>query len=58
VSADDGEIIEFSQEGFEQDKTFTALCELGGTDVGDVDHMVSETLIRGMYRYWREVMEL
>jgi len=20
-------------------------------------HMVTETLIRGMYRYWREVME-
>ena len=28
-----------------------------GTEVGDSDHMVTETLIRGMYRYWREVME-
>jgi salicylate 5-hydroxylase large subunit len=21
------------------------------------DHMVSETLVRGMYQYWRQVME-
>jgi salicylate 5-hydroxylase large subunit len=58
VSADDGEVIEFSQEGFEQDAGFTTLCELGGTDVGPTEHMVTETLIRGMYRYWREVMDL
>lgn len=58
VSADDGEVIEFSQEGFRQDCDFTTFCELGGTGVGNTDHMVSETLIRGMYRYWREVMAL
>jgi salicylate 5-hydroxylase large subunit len=58
VSADDGEVIEFSQEGFTQDKDFATLCELGGVDVGPTDHMVTETLIRGMYRYWREVMAL
>jgi len=58
VSADDGEVIELSQRGFVQDQEFAALCELGGTDVAGSDHMVTETLIRGMYRYWREVMEL
>jgi salicylate 5-hydroxylase large subunit len=58
VSADDGEVIEFSQDGFEQDKAFSTLCELDGTGVGPTDHAVTETLIRGMYRYWREVMEL
>lgn len=58
VSADDGEVIEFSQEGFEQDQDFETMCELGGTDIGNTDHMVTETLIRGMYKYWREVMEL
>ena len=51
-------MIEFSQEGFEQDKDFATLCELDGTGIGPTDHMVTETLIRGMYRYWREVMEL
>jgi salicylate 5-hydroxylase large subunit len=57
VSADDGEVIELSQEGFEQKPFHRALAELGGRDVGDTDHMVTETLIRGMYRYWREVMD-
>lgn len=57
VSADDGEVIEFSQQGFEQKPHHRTLAELGGREVGDTDHMVTETLIRGMYQYWREVME-
>jgi len=57
VSADDGEVIELSQAGFESKPQHRALAELGGREVGDTDHMVTETLIRGMYRYWREVME-
>jgi salicylate 5-hydroxylase large subunit len=57
VSADDGEVIEFSQQGFEQKPYHRTLAELGGREVGDTDHMVTETLIRGMYQYWREVME-
>ncbi|MBT9507833.1 aromatic ring-hydroxylating dioxygenase subunit alpha [Rhodoferax sp.] len=57
VSADDGEVIEFSQQGFEQKPFHRALAELGGRDVGETDHMVTETLIRGMYEYWRKVME-
>ena len=57
VSADDGEVIEFSQEGFESKPFHRALAELGGHGVEDTEHMVTETLIRGMYRYWREVMD-
>ena len=57
VSADDGEVIEFSQQGFEQKPYHRTLAELGGREVENTDHMVTETLIRGMYRYWREVME-
>jgi salicylate 5-hydroxylase large subunit len=30
---------------------------MGGRDVGGADHMVTEALIRGMYQYWRKVME-
>ena len=56
-SADDGEVIEFSQSGFASKPFHRTLAELGGREVGDTDHMVTETLIRGMYRYWREVME-
>jgi salicylate 5-hydroxylase large subunit len=58
VSADDGEVIEFSQQGFEQKPYYRTMVELGGTEVGETDHMVTETLIRGMYRYWRRVMEV
>jgi salicylate 5-hydroxylase large subunit len=57
VSADDGEVIEFSQQAFESRPDHRTLAELGGHGVADADHMITETLIRGMYRYWREVME-
>ena len=57
VSADDGEVIEFSQQAFETKPEHRMLVELGGRDVGETDHMVTETLIRGMYEYWRKVME-
>lgn len=57
VSADDGEVIELSQKGFEQKPFHRTLAEMGGREVGDTDHMVTETLIRGMYEYWRKVME-
>ena len=57
VSADDGEVIEFSQQSFESKPFHRTLAELGGRTVADTDHMVTETLIRGMYAYWRKVME-
>jgi salicylate 5-hydroxylase large subunit len=57
VSADDGEVIEFSQQAFESKPFHRAVAELGGREVEDTEHMVTETLIRGMYRYWRSVME-
>jgi salicylate 5-hydroxylase large subunit len=57
VSADDGEVIEHSQSSFERKPFHRVLAVLGGREVGDTDHMVTETLIRGMYRYWREVMQ-
>jgi salicylate 5-hydroxylase large subunit len=56
VSADDGEVIEWSQEGFEQKQAHRSVIEMGGHDIADADHMVTETLIRGMYNYWRKVM--
>ncbi len=56
VSADDGEVIELSQFGFEQKPSHRAVAELGGYGCENTDHMVTETLIRGMYDYWRKVM--
>jgi salicylate 5-hydroxylase large subunit len=58
VSADDGEVIEFSQQNFRADDAPHTLVELGGRDVADTEHQVTETLIRGMYAYWRRVMEI
>lgn len=57
VSADDGEVIEFSQSGFAQKPWHRSVAELGGKTAENTDHMVTETLIRGMYAYWRRVME-
>jgi salicylate 5-hydroxylase large subunit len=57
VSADDGEVIEFAQQAFAANGQARTVSELDGLDVQATPHMVTETLIRGMYRYWREVME-
>ena len=57
VSADDGEVIQFSQDGFRQwGEDGETLCELGGTGTEPTEHMVTETLIRSMYGYWKKVM--
>jgi salicylate 5-hydroxylase large subunit len=58
VSADDGEVIEMSQQGFAHAPDESALVVMGGRAVESVDHMVTEVGIRGMYRYWRQVMAL
>jgi len=58
VSADDGEVIEFSQRGFRQHEGRSTVVELDGRGTGGADHTVTETLIRSMYRYYREVMEV
>jgi salicylate 5-hydroxylase large subunit len=59
VSADDGEVIEFSQQGAQRRPDRESLIELGGRDTATrTEHMVTETLIRGMYAYWRRVMQV
>jgi len=58
VSADDGEVIAFVQEAFAANPQARTVSELDGRDVKPTDHMVTETLIRGMAAYWRQVMEL
>ena len=58
VSADDGEVIEFSQDSFTSNigNDESTVVELGGRTAENTDHMVTEGLIRGMYGYWRSVM--
>jgi salicylate 5-hydroxylase large subunit len=57
VSADDGEVIEFVQQAFEANRGARAVAQLDGHEVRATDHMVTETLIRGMFEYWRGVMK-
>jgi salicylate 5-hydroxylase large subunit len=58
VSADDGEVIECVQQSFASIPEGNVYNELGGRGVHEhTDHMVTETLVRGMYDYWRKVME-
>ena len=57
VSADDGEVIAFAQQAFAAHPEARTVSELDGLDVKGTDHMVTETLIRGMYRYWQQVMQ-
>ncbi len=58
VSADDGEVIEFVQQAYAANGDARTISEQDGSGVQATPHMVTETLIRGMYRYWREVMGL
>jgi salicylate 5-hydroxylase large subunit len=50
-------VIELLQKAFESKPFHRTLAGLGGRDVADADHVVTETLMRGMYRIWREIME-
>ena len=58
VSLDDSEMMEFSQHGVAASPDGATVLELGGHDVADAPHMITETAIRGFYRYYRTVMEL
>ncbi|MDH3700318.1 MAG: aromatic ring-hydroxylating dioxygenase subunit alpha [Alphaproteobacteria bacterium] len=58
VSIDDSEVMEFSQDGISAFPDNEGILEMGGYDTDDVDHIVTESAIRGFYKYYREVMAL
>lgn len=58
VSVDDSEMMEFSHAGLSPAPDAAAVLELGGREVADTPHMITETAIRGFYRHYREVMGL
>ena len=58
VSIDDSEAMLLSQAGIAGNDERDCVVELGGRDVADAPTMVTETLIRGMYRHYRAVMGL
>ena len=58
VSADDGEVLEFCQQSYEQEPSRSTLAEQGGRDWGEVNHLITENPIRAMFAYWRKLMEI
>jgi salicylate 5-hydroxylase large subunit len=59
VSADDAEVIRMVQKGMSpaQDDA-EAVTLMGGREIEKASNMATEAAIRGMYRYYREVMSL
>jgi len=58
VSVDDGEAMVLSQAGIAGNESGECLVEMGGREVANVPHMVTETAIRGFYQHYRAVMGL
>jgi salicylate 5-hydroxylase large subunit len=58
VSLDDSEAMLLMQAGLEGNDERLGIVEMGGRDVADTAHMVTETAIRGFYQHYRSVMEL
>jgi salicylate 5-hydroxylase large subunit len=59
VSADDAEVIRMVQKGMAPaPREGVALTLMGGREIEKSSNMATEAAIRGMYRYYREVMDL
>jgi salicylate 5-hydroxylase large subunit len=56
VSIDDTEALEVCQKSFVEINDKSAFVELGGHGWENVNHMVTESAIRGMYRCYRDFM--
>jgi salicylate 5-hydroxylase large subunit len=58
VSIDDSEVMKFSQEGVAPYPEAAGVMEMGGRDWKDEPHMVTESVIRAFYAYYRQVMDI
>jgi salicylate 5-hydroxylase large subunit len=58
VSIDDSEIMRLAQLGCRTGERASAVLEMGGRDVADTEHMVTEVAVRAFYAHYRRVMEL
>lgn len=58
VSIDDSEVMRLAQIGAEAGEDHDALLDMGGADLDDTDHMVTEVAIRAFYAHYRHVMGL
>jgi salicylate 5-hydroxylase large subunit len=51
ISTNNNKVIELSQRAFANYPGGHTTVELGGRDVDDADHIITETLIRNIYHY-------
>ena len=58
AALEDGEAVEIVQRAVEGDPRAASFIEMGGRDVGDVDHMITETGVRAMWGAYRDLMGL
>ncbi len=56
VSVDDSEILELNQQAAAPSPHGECFIEMGGVGTDNTDHVVTEAGVRGLYRYYREVM--
>lgn len=56
VSIEDGHATEIVQKAIIRDKNTSSLIAMGGRTVADEESLVTETAIRGFWRYYRELM--
>lgn len=58
VSADDSEVIKLAQDGIRDHPEDAGILQMGGRDLDDTQHMVTEVAIRAFYHHYRQIMEL
>ena len=56
VSMEDGHATEIVQQAIVRDKNAASLIAMGGRTIADEDSLVTESAIRGFWRYYRELM--
>jgi apoptosis-inducing factor 3 len=58
LGLEDNEAMKFVQDGVRRSRAGSAIIELGGSEEGTSQSLITEAAIRSLYRHWREVMEL
>ena len=56
ISLEDGHAIELVQQAIVRDTEACSFLEMGGREVTNQDNLVTETAIRGFWRYYRGLM--
>jgi anthranilate 1,2-dioxygenase large subunit len=57
ISMEDGHATEIVQQAIVRDQAASSVIEMGGRAVGDQENLVTETGIRGFWRYYGALME-